>query len=388
MIKNLCNKSYNLSKNNNFFVRLFKRSFLSESYKCIDEWENRLKHPIFKKSNVDNIYNQLKLDFDTNKRISVLDVDILANSFKDYNEKFEVEDTLKKLRECPECVLLPERSTHAILRYYIDHGPKEDIFNLLSNRLEYGVFPDFYLINMLMDKFLKNEDYVSAVKIAVLQMLQEEYGHPITKYLAIFSCYKYLLSSMVWSVPPPPEPDPDEDVVKVRVPYIRNPYFDDHFDITEPNHLVGKTMWLFGKNINGPLGISSQLVGLILYEKFNETISLLNTIIEKDLKLHSQADSMAKDFLKNKPKQDVQSTDEENQNDNSTTEAQNADVQSSDSIKNEILQLLTKINSKNLLKTDLLTESENLLKHSIENNERNDIDNQCKVINSKFYHYI
>jgi len=72
--------------------------------------------------------------------------------------------------------------------------------------------------------------------------------------------------------------------VKIIVRYIRNPYFDDHFDLREPLHIVGKTLaWLgafyleegFGKVLKS----HSEILGWSLYEKWDELESALRALI-------------------------------------------------------------------------------------------------------------
>ena len=77
----------------------------------------------------------------------------------------------------------------------------------------------------------------------------------------------------------PPEP---EDEVKVRVWFEDNNYFDDHFDITKREHLIGKTLAKFAQCskrqfLHGPgnenitiVRNSLELLGWCLYEKWDK----------------------------------------------------------------------------------------------------------------------
>lgn len=64
--------------------------------------------------------------------------------------------------------------------------------------------------------------------------------------------------------------------VKIRIPYLRNPYFDDHFDLKDPNHIVGKTLAWVSPLISGVVGISCQILGWALYNKWAELEAALN----------------------------------------------------------------------------------------------------------------
>lgn len=58
--------------------------------------------------------------------------------------------------------------------------------------------------------------------------------------------------------------------VKVRVKFLRNPYFDDHFDLKEPNHIIGKTLAWVSPLVGGLVGRSCEVLGWALYSKWEE----------------------------------------------------------------------------------------------------------------------
>lgn len=129
-----------------------------------------------------------------------------------------------------------------------------------------------------MDHFIKKENFSSAAKVATYMMLQEEFEHPISNSLALYSCHKYLENPDTWQEEDPEvlkkQEEPKEEI-KVRVRYLDNPYFDDHFDLWKPSDLVGKTLYWIGQTMNTPLGRSCHLRGLLLYRKFEDAISLM-----------------------------------------------------------------------------------------------------------------
>lgn len=280
------------------FFKQDLRHFLSNAYNCQEVWEQRKQATIFQKVDFDDLYHQLDRCFQTEQRISILDVDVFLNGIQGESYQNELEDVIFKLRMNPETALMAGRIIHAVVKFYIDAGKKKELLHILSNRLIYGIFLDDYAANILMDGFLKENDVTSAAKVAVLVMLQEDFSHPITKTLALCSSYKYLKSEDVWEKPKPEEVDPDEDEVKERVRYLRNPYFDDHFDLTDPNHLVGKTLFMSGSSCPGALGTTSRLIGLILWEKYETAEELLRSGVE----FLDSGVEMALAFTKNRPK--------------------------------------------------------------------------------------
>ena len=85
----------------------------------------------------------------------------------------------------------------------------------------------------------------------------------------------------------PPEP---EDDIKIRVWFDDNNYFDDHFDLTKREHLVGKTLAKFAQcskrpflngNENQHTSIvrnSIELLGWVLFDKWDKAQQLLSKI--------------------------------------------------------------------------------------------------------------
>lgn len=255
-------------------VLVQKRSFLSEAYSCKEAWRERLKCPLLNKIKPENLFLDLEHKQSISGKVSAIDIDIFANTVV---EKFQIDELLTlvyNLRLSAETSNTLESTHHAIVRYLLDHDCTEEIMNVLHDRLNYGIFPDYVCYNILMDTYIKKKDYASAAKIAVLPMLQEDSGNPITNSLSVYSCHKYLENPNDWTQPPPLEDDTKEEI-KVRVSYLRNPYFDDHFDLTDPRDLVGKTLAFYGKIMNNTLGRTCQLRGLILYKKYKDVLKLI-----------------------------------------------------------------------------------------------------------------
>lgn len=69
----------------------------------------------------------------------------------------------------------------------------------------------------------------------------------------------------------------------VRVHFLRKDFYDDHFDIKDETLLTGKTLWMFGQQLDDSVGLSYQLLGLAMYQKWPKVINLLGHILnDKD----------------------------------------------------------------------------------------------------------
>lgn len=256
-----------------------KRTFLSEAYQCRDAWEKRLESPILKKVNIQNLYQEIDLQFSETGTVNAVDADIFINANTKAGFMEDIEDVLIKLRRSPDTSNTLPSSPHGAIRLLLDAGKTEKIVEIVSNRLQYGVFPDHFCLNLLMDYFLKEGKFAAAARVGVLQMIQEDWSNQLTNRLSMYSCHMYLRNQdQVWYSEneietPAPEP---KDVVKVRIKYIRKPYFDDHFDLKDPLLLVGKTLCMFSPKINGSeqLTTSYNLLGLTLHQKWDQVMDM------------------------------------------------------------------------------------------------------------------
>lgn len=59
--------------------------------------------------------------------------------------------------------------------------------------------------------------------------------------------------------------------------FITRPFYDNHFDIVEERFLLGKTLWYLGRELNDVIGRTLQVVGLAMWEKFDEALQLLES---------------------------------------------------------------------------------------------------------------
>ena len=73
------------------------------------------------------------------------------------------------------------------------------------------------------------------------------------------------------------------------VKYIRNPFFDDHFDIRIPEHIVGKTLaWCSSDVSHESIRNGAQVLGWSLYEKWDKLKISLGKVKTMDSKIVSK----------------------------------------------------------------------------------------------------
>lgn len=254
------------------------RSFLTDAYQCNEVWQERLNCSLLKKVEPEMMYHKLSSMLDSDKKqINAIDLDLFANSLTDKTYLEELEDLVYRFRLSAQAGTLLPSTHHAVIRLFLISDNTEDLMRILKDRLNYGIFPDYYLCNLLMDKFIKENNFRNAATIASNQMLQEELENDITKTMGLYSCLKYIINPCDWEdikvkveEKNNEEENDEEEETRVRVHFLRNPYFDNHFDLTDGDHLVGKTMLKISKTDNTIMGNSFKTIGLAYYNLWNE----------------------------------------------------------------------------------------------------------------------
>ncbi|XP_046833219.1 28S ribosomal protein S27, mitochondrial-like [Vespa crabro] len=333
--------------------RIQKKLFLTEAYQCQEAWDRRLDSPILQQIKPVDLYLELESQFNNVGKFNAIDVDIFANIIKEKLHKDELIDLLYKLRLSAEACNILESTHHAVIRFFLSHNNIDDLFEVLNDRLNYGIFPDYFCYNILMNKFIKEKDFASAAKVAGLLMLQEDSGHPISNALSVYSCHRYLENPNDWKIPEIKGDDSQEEI-KIRVRYIRNPYFDDHFDLVDPLSIVGKTLVFQGKHMNNSLGRTCQLRGMILYKKYDKARELVNKWLTEvnEAIVHEEVFDLIKQDNANIPEDQV------------TEDLKNLQV------------LLDTLKNKDLHKENLLERIENEVKSAVDQCTETDISQQ------------
>lgn len=343
------------------------RTFLSDSFSLDEAWDKRLLTPIIQKVKLSDLFYELDNQFQHFANANAIDIDLFANAVTDASRLDEVEDVVHKLRLSPEAINILPSTHHAFIRIFMKFGDIDELLRILNDRINYGIFPDDFCSMYMMDTFIKKGNFKNAAKVGVLHMLQEDFKNPIIKYMTLYSCTKYLENPVPWYPEQEKEETPednDDEVIKVRVDYIRNPFFDDHFDLTDPYHLIGKTFWMIGKEMPDHIGRSYQLLGYILHNKFD----IAKDFIEK-LLLSSENPLVTKDSLKlcyealeRLPKSEGE-------------EGSKLELS-----KEEVKGLLNKVENCGLLSEDsLLSVVESRLKQVVTEREKMEIEKQTKL---------
>lgn len=280
------------------------RHFLSDSYKCAEAWQNRLQSPILQNIRPDLFYFELDGKFQQRGKVCAIDIDIFVNALKDNSMLLELSDLMHKLRLTAETSNTLDSTSHAVIRHHLDYSDDnmEHLLFMLDDRLSYGIFLDTYTANLCLDKMIKLKKFQMAAKVATFMMLQESFENPLNRAMSLYACYKYLEDPQPFEdifKEPEPEIDPIEEAkaaatttdpkakkkrkekkeeIRVRINFIRNPYFDDHLDLRNSHHLVGKTFLSISSYLDGAMGNSVKLLGYCYYEKYADGVQFIESL--------------------------------------------------------------------------------------------------------------
>ncbi|XP_063823462.1 uncharacterized protein LOC135073275 [Ostrinia nubilalis] len=254
------------------------KTFLTNDYQCTEAWNSLKTSSIYNQINLNDFYNIIDQNYSSKGVISPIDVDIFAGAINDAFHLEELKDLLHKLRLSAETGNMLESTHQATIRNYLQFGNTEDLLSILKDPLNFGVFLDEFTANILLDKLVTSSNFEQAANVAALIMLQEEYENEISNALCQYACYKYVMN---YSRPEEPQVVEDKkkkvDEIKIRVKFLRNPYFDDHFDIKDVFTLSGKTLaWISERKVDNT-NLNLQIIGWLIYKKYDKLLHLCNT---------------------------------------------------------------------------------------------------------------
>jgi len=251
------------------------RHLVSDSFHCRHAWDQRLESKIIAniRPSLGEFFVALDRKFGTEYRGSALDVDIFANAVKTESELEHLQELLFKLRRTPHTVHSPISTNHAAVRAMLDGDEHlNHLLDMLDDRTNYGVYLDKYTAVLLLDKMLEEGRLVGGARVASHIMLQED-EEMASICLANLSCWRYMSSgrSDPWyEEEGEVEPEDPDDVIRVRAKgMVPNNYNDDHFDLRDPDKILGKTLWYLNRHGSDVVTNSLRLLGLVLWGKMD-----------------------------------------------------------------------------------------------------------------------